>query len=63
MGHAVAEVLWHKQDGQYSITNDLSGCFNRRNPSSRTVAVESTQPVTEFCTRNVPVGIGWPTGA
>jgi hypothetical protein len=30
--------------------------FNLSNPSSRTMALGSTQPLTEMSTRNVPVG-------
>jgi hypothetical protein len=30
--------------------------FNVPNPSSRTVAVQSTQPLTEMSTRNLPGG-------
>jgi hypothetical protein len=31
------------------------------NPSSRTMALGSTQPLTEMSTRNLPGGKGWPT--
>jgi hypothetical protein len=34
--------------------------FNVPNPSSRTVALGSTQPVTEMSTRNLPGGKGRP---
>jgi hypothetical protein len=30
--------------------------FNSPNPSSRTMALESTQPLTEMSTRNIPGG-------
>jgi hypothetical protein len=30
--------------------------FNLHNPSSRTVALGSTQPLTEMSTRHIPVG-------
>jgi hypothetical protein len=32
----------------------------RPNPSSRTMALGSTQPLTEMSTRNPPGGKGWP---
>jgi hypothetical protein len=35
--------------------------FNLLNPSSRTMALESTPPLTEISTRNLPVGKGLPT--
>jgi hypothetical protein len=34
--------------------------FNLPNPSSRTVALGSTQPVTEMSTRNLSGGKKWP---
>jgi hypothetical protein len=34
--------------------------FNLPNPSSRTMALGSTQPLTEMSTRNFPAGNGWP---
>jgi hypothetical protein len=33
---------------------------NLRNPSSRTMALRSTQPLTEMCTRNFSRDKGWP---
>jgi hypothetical protein len=44
-----------------SIPDDVIGFFNGPNPSSRTVALWSAQPLTEISTRNRPGGIGWPT--
>jgi hypothetical protein len=38
----------------------LSKFFNLPNPSSRTMALGSTQPLTEMSTRNLPKGIGRP---
>jgi hypothetical protein len=35
---------------------DEVGFFNLRNPSSRTMALGSTRPLTEMSTRNLPVG-------
>jgi hypothetical protein len=34
--------------------------FNLPNPSSRNMALGSTQSVTEMSTRNLPGGKGWP---
>jgi hypothetical protein len=44
-----------------SSPDEVFGFFNWRNPSSRTVVLGSTQPVTEMSTRNFPGGKGWPT--
>jgi hypothetical protein len=33
--------------------------FNLPNSSSRTMALESTQPLTEMSTSNIPGGKGW----
>jgi hypothetical protein len=43
-----------------SIPDEVIGFFNWPNPSSRTVALESTQPLTEMSTRNIPGDKGWP---
>jgi hypothetical protein len=37
---------------------DEAEFFNQLNPSSRTVALGSTQPLTEMSTRNLPGGGG-----
>jgi hypothetical protein len=34
--------------------------FNLPNPSNRTMALGSTQPLPEMSTRNLPGGKGWP---
>jgi hypothetical protein len=39
-----------------SFPDEDIGIFNLPNPSSRTIALGSTQPVTEISTRNVPEG-------
>jgi hypothetical protein len=39
---------------------DVIGFFNWPNPSSRTMALASTQPLTEMSTRNLPGGKGLP---
>jgi hypothetical protein len=44
-----------------SIPEEVTGCFNLSNPSSRTMALGSTQPLTEMSTRNLPGGKGRPT--
>jgi hypothetical protein len=43
-----------------SIPNEVIGFFNWPNPSSRTMALGSTQPLTEMSTRNLPGGKGRP---
>jgi hypothetical protein len=46
----------------HSIPNEVIGFFNRPNPFSRTMVLESTQPITEMSTRNFPEGKGRPAG-
>jgi hypothetical protein len=41
-----------------SIPDEVIGFFNSPNPSSRTMALGSTQPLTEMSTRNLPGGKG-----
>jgi hypothetical protein len=43
-----------------SIPDEVIGFFNLPNPSSRTMGLESIQPLTEMSTRNLPGGKGWP---
>jgi hypothetical protein len=43
-----------------SITDDVIEFFNFPNPSSRTMALGSTQLLTEMSTRNLPGGKGRP---
>jgi hypothetical protein len=43
-----------------SIPVEVIGFFNWLNPSSRTVALGSTQPLTEMSTRNIHGGKGRP---
>jgi hypothetical protein len=43
-----------------SIPNEVIGFFNWCNPSSRTMALGSTQSLIEMSTRNLPEGEGWP---
>jgi hypothetical protein len=42
-----------------SISDEDIGFFNSLNPSSPTVTLGSTQPLTEMSTRNLPGGKGW----
>jgi hypothetical protein len=43
-----------------SIPHEIIGFFNSPNPSSRTMALSSTQPLTEMSTRNLLWGKGRP---
>jgi hypothetical protein len=43
-----------------SIPDEVIGFFNCLNPSSCTMVLGSTQPLTEMSTRNLPGGKGWP---
>jgi hypothetical protein len=40
-----------------SIPDDVIGIFLWCNPSDRTIALESTQPLTEMSTRNILCGV------
>jgi hypothetical protein len=42
------------------ISDEIIGFFNWPNPSSHTMVLGSTQPLTEMSTRNLPGGKGWP---
>jgi hypothetical protein len=44
-----------------SIPEEVIGFFNLPNPSSRTIALGLTQPLTEMSTRNLPGRRGLPT--
>jgi hypothetical protein len=52
------EALCYKPEGHGFMSWWSRFLFNLSNPSSRTVALRSTQPLTEMSTRNLPVGIG-----
>jgi hypothetical protein len=43
-----------------SILDEIIGLLNWLYPSSRTMALGSTQSLTEMSTRNLPGGKGWP---
>jgi hypothetical protein len=53
-GHYMYSLTSRKVAG--SIPNEVIGFFNWPNPSTRTVALGSTQPLTEMSTRNLPGG-------
>jgi hypothetical protein len=42
-----------------SISDELTEFFSLPNPPSRTMALGSTQSLTEMSTRNLPEGKGW----
>jgi hypothetical protein len=42
--------------GSSGFDSDVIGFFNLPNPPSRTMGLESTQPLTETSTRNFPGG-------
>jgi hypothetical protein len=44
-----------------NIIITVIGFFNLSNPSSRTMVLGSTQPLTEMSTRNLPLGKGGPS--
>ena len=59
MGTAVAQWLRCCATNQKvagSIPDDVIGIFHGHNPSDRTVALGSTQPLTEMSTRNISWG-------
>jgi hypothetical protein len=63
--HAVAwmvEALCYKSEGRGfdSIPDEVIGFFNLPNHTSCTMALGSTQPLTEMSTRNLPGGTGRP---
>jgi hypothetical protein len=66
MGHAVAQWLRHCATNRkvaWSIPDGVNGNFYWHNPSGRTMALESTQPLTEMSTRNNSWGKGgWCVG-
>jgi hypothetical protein len=59
--HAVAQWLRHCATNQKiagSIPNGVTGIFHWHNPSGRTMALGSTQPLTEMSTRSISWGKG-----
>jgi hypothetical protein len=62
-GHAVAWLRHYATSRKVadSIPDEITGFFfNWTNPSSRTMVLGLTQPLTEMSTRNLPGGIGRP---
>jgi hypothetical protein len=53
------EALCYKRKGS-GIESRWGGFYNLPNPSSRTMALESTKPLKEMCIRNLPRGKGRP---
>jgi hypothetical protein len=51
-------ALCYKPIGRGSIPDEATGFFNRSNPHSSTMALESTVHLTEISTRNFPGGEG-----
>jgi hypothetical protein len=50
-GGAVVEALRYKPEGRGIDYHGVNGIFHWRNPSCRTMAQVSTQPLTEMSTR------------
>jgi hypothetical protein len=48
------------QNVAVSIPDEIIGFFNRRNPSSRNMALGSTQTLTEMSARDLSGGKRWP---
>jgi hypothetical protein len=55
----LVEVLCYKPEG-LGTESRRGGFLNLPNPSSRTMVLGSTQPLTEMSTRNIPLGKGRP---
>jgi hypothetical protein len=58
-GHAVAHFVWalcYKTEGHRFESRMKLIFLNLHNPSSRTMALGSTQPLTKTSTRNLPGG-------
>jgi hypothetical protein len=59
LGYAVAQWLRHCAPNRKvagSIPDGVIGIFHSHNPSGRTIALGSTQPLTEMSTRNISHG-------
>jgi hypothetical protein len=50
--YCAVEALFYKPECRCSIPDDIIAFLNRRNSSSRTMALEPNQPVTEMSTKN-----------
>jgi hypothetical protein len=55
---AVARLYATSRKVAGSIPDEVIGFFNSFNPSSRTMATRSTQPLTEMSSRKLPQGKG-----
>jgi hypothetical protein len=53
----LVEALRYEHEGPNPITVCAIWIFHWRNPSDRTMALESTHPVTEMSTRNISCGV------
>jgi hypothetical protein len=66
MWYAVAQWLRHCATNRMvagSISDGVTGFIHRHNPSGLTMALKSTQPLTEISTRNISWGKGgWCVG-
>ena len=51
------EALRYKSQGAGSIPDGVIAIFHWHNPSGRTMALGSTQPLTEMSTRNISWGV------
>jgi hypothetical protein len=49
----LAEALHYKPESCEFDPDSVNGIFHRYNPSSRTMALGSTQPLTEMSARNI----------
>jgi hypothetical protein len=55
-GGTVVKVLRHKSEGRWFDSRWCLGIFHLHNPSDRTMALGSTQPLTEISTRSISWG-------
>jgi len=53
----LVETLCYYRKVAGSIRDGVIGIFHQHNPSGRTMALVSTQPVTEMSTRNISCGV------
>jgi hypothetical protein len=56
----LVEVLCYKPEGRGFKSREVIRFCNSSNLSSRTITLESTQPLTQMSTRNLPGGKGRP---
>jgi hypothetical protein len=53
----LVEALRYKPEGRGFDPDGVIGIFHWHNPSGRTMALGSTQPLTEMSTRNISWGV------